>query len=129
MDRRPPASLTREASRRLGPRPARLDHLSFNLPDEEALLTLRKRLLEADCEITDVVDHGFIRSVYFSDNNGIALEASYWVTDGTGRAADHADTALFSDPEPVPAVVELRSGGTVQSTPSTQLAGEWVGSS
>jgi catechol 2,3-dioxygenase-like lactoylglutathione lyase family enzyme len=105
------------------------DHLSFNLPDEEALLTLRTRLLESDCEITDVVDHGFIRSVYFSDNNGIALEASYWVTDGTGRAVDYADQALFSDPDPVPAVVELRAAGTVQSTPSTQLAGDWVGNS
>ncbi|MGZ8765971.1 MAG: VOC family protein [Acidimicrobiia bacterium] len=105
------------------------DHLSFNLPDGEALLALRKRLLEADCEITDVVDHGFIRSVYFSDNNGIALEASFWVTDGTGRAAAYGDPALFSDPDPVSALVELRSDGRVQSTPSTQLAGDWIGTS
>jgi len=105
------------------------DHLSFNLPDEEALLTLRKRLLEAECEVTDVVDHGFIRSVYFSDNNGIALEASCWVTDGTGRASDYADPALFSDPDPVSAVAELESDGHVRSTPSTHLAGDWVGTS
>jgi catechol 2,3-dioxygenase-like lactoylglutathione lyase family enzyme len=105
------------------------DHLSFNLPDEEALLELRKRLLEADCEVTDVVDHGFIRSVYFSDNNGIALEASFWVTDGTGRPAAYGDPALFSDPDPVSAVVELRSDGRVRSSPSTRLAGDWLGTS
>src|ERR1700693_242677 len=48
------------------PRKAQFDHLSFNLPDEEALLALRDRLKAAGCEITDVVDHGFIRSVYFT---------------------------------------------------------------
>ena len=37
------------------------------------------RLKAAGSEVTDVVDHGFIRSVYFTDPNGIALEASCWV--------------------------------------------------
>ena len=104
------------------PRAVQFDHLSFNLPDEEALLDLRDRLKRADCEVTDVVDHGFIRSVYFTDPNGIALEASWWVLDATGRPADFADTRLFSDAEPVPAVIELRETGTVSSVPHTQLA-------
>ncbi|HZJ26509.1 MAG TPA: VOC family protein [Acidimicrobiia bacterium] len=98
------------------------DHLSFNVADEEALLSLRKRLLAAGCEITDIVDHGFIHSVYFHDNNGIALEASCWLTDGTGRPADYGDPALFSDPDPVPAVDELRRHGRVETTPHTRLA-------
>ena len=68
------------------PRAIQFDHLSFNLPDEEALLSLRDRLKQAGCEVTDVVDHGFIRSVYFTDPNGIALEASWWTLDATGRA-------------------------------------------
>jgi hypothetical protein len=51
-----------------------------------------------------VVDHGFIRSVYFTDPNGIALEASYWVVDGTGRPTDYSDPSLFGDPDPVPAM-------------------------
>jgi catechol 2,3-dioxygenase-like lactoylglutathione lyase family enzyme len=46
---------------------SQFDHLSLNLPDEEALLRLRDRLKSHDCEVTDVVDHGFIRSIYFSD--------------------------------------------------------------
>lgn len=102
-------------------RAVQFDHLSFNLPDEHALLALRARLKQADCEVTDVVDHGFIRSVYFTDPNGIALEASWWVTDATGREADFSDEGLFSDPDPVPAVEELRRDGRLASVPSTRL--------
>ena len=104
------------------PRKAQFDHLSFNLPDEEALLRLRERLKEADCEVTDVVDHGFLRSIYFTDPHGVALEASYWVTDPTGRPADYADGELFSDPDPVPAVQELRAAGRVSWVPATRLS-------
>jgi len=102
-------------------RAVQFDHLSFNLPDERALHSLQSRLKAADCEVTDVVDHGFIRSIYFTDPNGIALEASCWVVDATGRPADYSDESLFSDPDPVPAVTELRSEGSLRSTPSTRL--------
>ena len=87
---------------------SQFDHLSLNLPDEDALLRLRDRLKSHGCEVTDVVDHGFIRSIYFSDPNGIALEASWWTLDATGRPADYADERLFADADPVPAVRELR---------------------
>jgi catechol 2,3-dioxygenase-like lactoylglutathione lyase family enzyme len=102
------------------PRAVQFDHLSFNLPDEHALLALRSRLKAAGSEVTDVVDHGMIRSVYFTDPSGIALEASCWVTDATGREADYGDERLFSDPDPVPAVAEIRSGG-LRSLPVTHL--------
>lgn len=104
------------------PRKAQFDHLSFNLPDEHALLTLHSRLKAAGCEVTDVIDHGILRSIYFSDPSGIALEASYWVIDPTGRVADYGDEALFADPDPVAAVVELRRSGQLDSTPTTRLA-------
>ena len=103
------------------PRAVQFDHLSFNLSDETALLALRDRLKTAECEITDVVDHGFIRSVYFTDPNGIALEASCWTLDATGRPADYGDERLFSDPDPVPAVKELRDTGSIGVTPHTHL--------
>jgi catechol 2,3-dioxygenase-like lactoylglutathione lyase family enzyme len=103
-------------------RAIQFDHLSLNLPDEEALLQLRDRLKSAGCEVTDVVDHGFIRSVYFTDPNGIALEASWWVTDATGRPADYGDEGLFSDPDPVPAVEEIRRRGHVDDVPHTRLS-------
>ncbi len=106
------------------PLASQFDHLSLAVPDEEALLALRDRLKEADCEATDVVDHGFLRSIYFNDPNGIALEASWWTVDPTGRPADYGDGRLFSDPDPVPAAVEIRDHGKVASTPSTRLVDE-----
>jgi catechol 2,3-dioxygenase-like lactoylglutathione lyase family enzyme len=102
-------------------RAVQFDHLSFNLPDEDALMDLRARIQAAGSEVTDVVDHGFIRSVYFTDPNGIALEASCWVTDATGRPADYGDERFFSDPDPVPAIRELRETGSVESVPTTKL--------
>jgi catechol 2,3-dioxygenase-like lactoylglutathione lyase family enzyme len=100
---------------------SQFDHLSMHLPDEDALLRLRERLKGHDCEVTDVIDHGFLRSIYFSDNNGIALEASWWTLDPTGRPVDYGDERLFSDPDPVPAVVELRDNGALDHTVATQL--------
>jgi catechol 2,3-dioxygenase-like lactoylglutathione lyase family enzyme len=103
------------------PRAVQFDHLSLNLPDEQALESLRSRLKEAGCEVTDVVDHRVMRSIYFTDPNGIALEASWWVTDATGRDSDYRDDSLFADRDPVPAVHELMTTGQVASTPTTQL--------
>jgi catechol 2,3-dioxygenase-like lactoylglutathione lyase family enzyme len=106
------------------PRKAQFDHLSFNVADEHALEELQSRLKAHDCEVTDVVDHGFVRSIYFTDPNGIALEASWWVIDATGREADYSDEGLFSDPDPVAAVRELQSAGELASAPSTRLVGD-----
>jgi catechol 2,3-dioxygenase-like lactoylglutathione lyase family enzyme len=108
------------------PFPIQLDHISFNLPDEDALHGLRARLLAADCEVTAVVDHGFVRSIYFTDPHGIALEASWWAIDATGRSADYDDERVFGDTNPVPAVQELRGSGQVGSTPSTRLTGDEI---
>jgi catechol 2,3-dioxygenase-like lactoylglutathione lyase family enzyme len=102
-------------------RAIQFDHVSFNVADEEALLALRARLKAEHCEVTDVVDHGFIRSIYFTDPDGIALEASCWVVDGTGRDSDYTDERMFGDPQPVPAVTEIVRDGRLASTPETHL--------
>lgn len=106
------------------PQAAQFDHLSLHLPDEDALLRLRDRLKEHGCEVTDVVDHGFLRSIYFNDNNGIALEASWWTLDPTGRPVDYGDERFFSDADPVPAVRELRQSGRLDHTVTTHLVDE-----
>jgi len=106
------------------PRAVQFDHLSLNLADEQALLDLRERLKRHGSGVTRVVDHGFMHSIYFSDNNGIALEASWWVTDPTGRDADYGDHTLFSDPDPVPAVRELMETGSLRTVPRTHLVDE-----
>jgi catechol 2,3-dioxygenase-like lactoylglutathione lyase family enzyme len=103
-----------------GPYPVQFDHLSFNVADEAALQTLRLRIAAAGSEVTEIVDHGVLKSVYFTDPNGIALEASYWIEDGTGREYDPANSTFFSDPNPVPAIAELASGG-LRSMPTTKL--------
>jgi hypothetical protein len=43
------------------------------------------------------------------------------VVDATGRPTDLGDDRLFADPDPVPAVVELRERGELASTPVTHL--------
>lgn len=101
-------------------RAGHFDHLSMDLPDEAALLALRDRLLGHGTEVTDVVDHGLMRSIYFTDPNGIALEASWWVDDPTGAEPDFGNTAHFADPEPVPALEELIDG-RLRSVPATKL--------
>jgi catechol 2,3-dioxygenase-like lactoylglutathione lyase family enzyme len=104
------------------PRAVQFDHVSFNVADEHALGLLRKRLDGFGCEVTTIVDHGFIHSIYFTDPNGIALEASCWVEDATARDADPRDRALFSDADPVPAVRELMDAGELATTPTTRLS-------
>lgn len=108
------------------PRAIQFDHLSLNLADEAALEALRARLEAHGCEVTEVVDHQVMRSIYFSDPHGIALEASWWVVDATARPGDYADPELFGDPDPVPAVRELAATGALASTPQTRLAGDEV---
>jgi catechol 2,3-dioxygenase-like lactoylglutathione lyase family enzyme len=103
------------------PRASQFDHVSLDLADEEALLRLRDRLKASGSEVTDVVDHGVMRSIYFTDPNGIALEASWWALDPTGRPSDYGDRRLFADPDPVPALRELAATGSLTSVPTTEL--------
>jgi hypothetical protein len=101
-------------------RAVQFDHVSLNLPDEEALRQLRQRLLDHGCEVTEIVDHGLMRSIYFTDPNGIALEASWWANDPTGK--DFASNgARYSDADPVPAVRELLATGALSTLPRTEL--------
>lgn len=102
-------------------RASQFDHLSLDVEDEEALHALQRRLKAAHCEVTDVVDHGFIRSIYFTDPNGIALEASWWVVDATDGEPEYSDRRLFADADPVPAVREIQEDGTLRSVPETRL--------
>ena len=102
--------------------PLQLDHLSFNLPDRESLLALWERLDEAGVGVTEEIDHGSVHSIYFSDPNGIALEASYWLDDATAKP--DGDRSAFSDPDPVPAVRELEAGARLDWMPATDLVPE-----
>jgi catechol 2,3-dioxygenase-like lactoylglutathione lyase family enzyme len=82
------------------------DHVSFDVESEEALQELQERLNLAGVEVTPVIDHKFIHSIYFTDPNGIALEASVWITNPTGHQPDYANPHVFQDKNPVPALKE-----------------------
>jgi len=75
------------------------DHISFCVENLDALHDLQARLQAHQVEVTRVVDHQFIQSIYFDDPNGISLEASYWVI-------DVAEAPVWGDPNPVAAVKE-----------------------
>ena len=87
------------------------DHVSFNLENEEALLELKAKLEDHGVEVTEIIDHKIIHSIYFNDPNGIALEASFWVHDPTRRNLNYSDPTFFTDPDPVPSAREKMKAG------------------
>ena len=82
------------------------DHVSFDVETEDELLDLQTRLNDAGQEVTTVIDHNFIHSIYFHDFSGIALEASVCITNPTGKDPAHSNKNIFNDPNPVPALQE-----------------------
>ena len=77
------------------------DHVSFGLEAEEQLWELADRLAEADMPVSTVVDHGFLRSIYAFDPNGIPLEFSVNVP-----GVDVRLRPVMADPRPAAAAAE-----------------------
>jgi len=89
--------------------PFTFDHISFGLECEEDLWTLRDRLEAAGFWVSEVVDHGFIHSLYSFDPNNVAVEFSVPAPDVDLRAqpvmADTEPTACAAEgAEPMPGV-------------------------
>lgn len=91
------------------------DHLSFNVETEQDMLNLAERLRGHGVEVTRVVDHDFIQSIYFTDPSGISLEASYWVRDITVEPS-------LKDPNPVPALRDQDNSGPEMAVAGTGAA-------
>lgn len=81
------------------------DHVSFGVETEDDLWALKDRLEAAGFNVSDVVDHGFIHSIYAHDPNGIPVEFSHSV-EGIDirkepRVKDKAPSAItLEGPEP-----------------------------
>lgn len=55
------------------------DHVSFGVETEDELWTLKDQLEAAGFDVSNVIDHGFIHSIYSFDPNGIPIEFSVGV--------------------------------------------------
>jgi catechol 2,3-dioxygenase-like lactoylglutathione lyase family enzyme len=55
------------------------DHVSFGVETEDDLWALKDKLEAAGFEVSEVIDHGFIHSIYSFDPNGIPIEFSHEV--------------------------------------------------
>jgi len=58
--------------------PIGFDHVSFTVASREELFGLRDKLVAANVEVSEAIDHGTIWSIYFFDPvNNLPLEASW----------------------------------------------------
>ena len=80
--------------------PARFDpvhgfdrHIAFEASDEADLLAWQAKLAAAGVPCFGPIDHGFVRSVYFSDPNGLPLEITTRVAAHDAILADEAPHA------------------------------------
>lgn len=83
------------------------DHVAFGLESEEDLWALQAKLAAAGFEVSGVIDHGFVLSIYTWDPNGIPIEFSVNVpgTDIRRRPhlVDEQPSKLAAEgPEPIP---------------------------
>lgn len=89
--------------------PVAFDHISFEVAGEDDLWELKDKLEAADFWCSEVVDHGFIHSIYTFDPNNIAIEFSAPVADVDIRTTpvmtDSApSTEALKGPDPQPGV-------------------------
>jgi len=83
------------------------DHVSIGVETQEDLWILKDRLENADFWVSEVVDHGFIHSIYAFDPNGIPIEFS-WSVDGVDLRAhpvmvdSSPSSVTLEGPEPNP---------------------------
>jgi catechol 2,3-dioxygenase-like lactoylglutathione lyase family enzyme len=53
-------------------------HFAFDVDSQEALEAKRAELIAKGVKVTPVVDHEWMRSIYFKDPNGVMLEYAWW---------------------------------------------------
>lgn len=75
--------------------PIAFDHVAFEVGDDEELFGLRDRLAAAGFWVSEVVDQGYVHSLYTFDPNGVPVEFSVAVA-----AADLRTVPRFADREP-----------------------------
>jgi catechol 2,3-dioxygenase-like lactoylglutathione lyase family enzyme len=56
-----------------------MHHLAFSVDNEAELMEWRDHVKAKGVKVTPAIDHGFCKSIYFVDPDGLQLEISYWV--------------------------------------------------
>lgn len=72
------------------------DHVSFGVESEDDLWELKDRITAAGFWVSEVIDHGFIHSIYAYDPNGVPIEFSHNV-----EGVDVRRTPPMKDARPV----------------------------
>ena len=85
--------------------PFAFDHVSIGVETEDDLWELKDTLAAAGIWVSEVIDHGFIHSIYAHDPNGIPIEFSYNVEGidirKNPQMADKAPSTITEEgPEP-----------------------------
>lgn len=69
--------------------PSWVNHLALKVGSLDSLQRAKARLEEAGIDVLGVTDHGFVRSIYFFDPNGLRLELSADVSEDGFSDEDH----------------------------------------
>ena len=77
------------------------DHVAFGVDTDDDLWQLKDRLSAAGIWVSEVIDHGFIHSIYAFDPNGIPIEFSHPVPDCNVRREP-----VMADRDPTPGAKE-----------------------
>lgn len=81
--------------------PLVFDHVAFEVAADEDLRVLKNRLDAAGFWVSEIMDHGFIHSLYSFDPNGVAIEFSSRV-----EGVDLRRAPMMLDSEPGPIALE-----------------------
>jgi glyoxylase I family protein len=77
--------------------PAWVNHLALRVGSLESLERARRQLEEAGVDVLGITDHGFVRSIYFFDPNGIRLELTVDMKDGKVSKTDRQQARATLD--------------------------------
>ncbi len=83
------------------PGPLAFDHVSFGVDSDEDLWELKDKIEAAGFWVSEVIDHGFIHSIYTFDPNNIPIEFSAGVPE-----VDVRREPKMKDRSPCPAALE-----------------------
>ena len=99
------------------------DHVSFGVDTEDDLWELKDKLEAAGFGVSDVIDHGFIHSIYAHDPNGIPIEFSHNV-----EGIDIRKEPQMRDKVPSPATLEgaEAQAGAWPEVVNPTPASDWV---